>query len=93
MSHKITGWAPAARVRPSGENATEYTVELPWVWPCKWLAEGEWPGRVGHVPQEHRAVVAGGGQGVPVRGERHRDFTPGVAGQRVAEAGRAGSGR
>ena len=36
------------------------------------------------------AVAAGGGQGVPVRGERHRGHRAGVAGQGVAEPARLG---
>ena len=47
-------------------------------------------GRVGHVPQPHRVVAAAGGQGVPVRAERHRVDGVGVAGQRWAERGGVG---
>ena len=70
-SHRITVLSalPVARVCPSGANATEYTQP---VWPVSGWPEPVRPGRVPHVPQDHRAVVAAGGQGVPVRGERHR---------------------
>ena len=37
------------------------------------------------VPQPHRAVVAGGGQPVPVGAERHTEHRAGVAGERVAD--------
>jgi hypothetical protein len=38
-------------------------------------------GRVGGVPQPHRLVVAAGGQGMPVRAERHDIDDVGVPGQ------------
>src|SRR4051812_25098649 len=44
----------------------------------------------GEVPQPHGAVVAGGGQGVPVRGEGHRQDPAVVAGERGAQRGGGG---
>ncbi len=49
------------------------------------LAEGARRGRVAHIPQPHRLIVAGAGEGGSVRGERHRPHGAGVAGQRCAE--------
>ncbi len=91
-SHRITVLSPlaVARVRPSGANATDvHRVGV--------AGEGSpdplRPGRVGQIPQDHRLVGAGGGQGVPVRGERHRR-TPARCGRSgVARAAAAGPGR
>ena len=70
---------------PSGLNATPITAS---VWPVSGCADGL--AGVG-VPQPHRAVVAGGGQPVPVGAERHTEHRVGVAGERVAD-GLAGVG-
>ena len=59
-----------ARVRPSGANATEITPR------CGRSAArrggAAWPGRPGPTAAPCLSSVAGGGKGVPVRGERHR---------------------
>ena len=68
-----------ARRCPSGLNATPFT---PPVWPVSGCADGL--AGVG-VPQPHRAVVAGGGQPVPVGAERHTAHRVGVAGERGAD--------
>ena len=75
--HTRTVWSsPAEASRcPSGLNATPLTAS---VWPVSGCAEGL--AGVG-VPQPHGAVVAGGGQPVPVGAERHTAHRVGVAGE------------
>ena len=52
---------PAARVFPSGLNATEYTHARG---AGQGLAEPGGAGRVGHLPQPDLVVFAAGGQGL-----------------------------
>jgi hypothetical protein len=84
-SHSRTVWSslPVARVCPSGLNATDQTGS---VWPVRG-SPGAGVGRVGGVPQPHRLVAAGGGQGVPIRAERHRVDEVSVAAQRGRQGG------
>ena len=88
-SHKITDLSslPVARVCPSGANATAYTAS---VWPVRGdpIRCGRAGSRTSHKITD--LVVAAGGQGVPVRGERHRDHGVGVAGQGWPDALRPG---
>ena len=86
----VSSALPAARVCPSGLNATETQ--------CRRGRSGAGPaggaGRVGEVPQPDVVIGAAGGQDVPVGAERHRVDTGRVAGQGAAQrAGWAGSVR
>ena len=75
-----------ARVCPSGANATARTAS---VWPVSGSPRRRGSGRVADIPQQHRVVGAGGGQGVPVRGERHR-LSPRRCGRSAGRPGGAG---
>ena len=80
-SHTLSSALPAARVRPSGLNATELTKLAGPVrgWPsCA--------GCAGLVMFHSRTLSssAAGGQGPPVRAERHRVDEVGGAGEGLA---------
>jgi hypothetical protein len=47
---------------------------------------------VGEIPQNHGVVETAGGQGMPVRGKRHRLHRARVAGERLTEATRLVAG-
>ena len=71
----------AARVRPSGANATADTAVRV---AGQWLAQPAGPVPISQVPQDNGSALAPDGHGAPVRGERHRIHLAGVVGQGLA---------